>query len=271
MKLLRVVFLVLPLLTLSAHASVLGSADAFGILGASAVTNTGNSTVYQDLGVWPGTSITGFPPGVVLGTVHNDDAVAMNAQADALTGYNYLAGLARTQTLTGHDLGGLTLDPGVYFFASSAQMTGQLTLNFQGLSNQMIVFQIGSTLTTASNSSVRVIYGGMNDQVFWQVGSSATLGTTTDFYGSIIADASVTLNTGATINCGRAIALNGAVTMDDNTVDTGNCAPSTPTPEPATLTLVGTGLITAGATAWPSTVAGLWLAGIAGLRRRIWR
>jgi Ice-binding-like len=263
----------LPLLALSAQASsILNSADAFGILGASTVTNTGPSVVDQDLGVWPGTSITGFPPGVVLGTIHDDDAVAQQAQADALTGYNYLAGLARTQTLTGQDLGGLTLDPGVYFFASSAQMTGQLTLNFQGLNNTLIVFQIGSTLTTASASSVLVINPGTNDQVYWQVGSSGTLGTTTAFYGSVIADTSVTLNTGATINCGRAIALNGAVTMDTNTVDTGNCATSTTVPEPGTLSLIGTeGLIAAGATAWRSTAVGLWLAGIAGLRRRMRR
>src|ERR1022692_5029336 len=185
MKLLRVVLLVLPLLALTAYADILGSADAFGILGASAVTNTGPSVVFQDLGVWPGTSITGFPPGIVHGTIHNDDAVAMQAQADALTGSNYLAGLARTGTLTGQDLGGKTLDPGVYFFASSAQMTGQLTLNFQGMNNAMIVFQIGSTLTTASASSVLIINPGSNDHVYWQVGSSATLGTTTDFYGSI--------------------------------------------------------------------------------------
>ena len=166
MKLLRLSCLALPLLALSAQASVLNSANAFGILGASAVTNTGPSVVDQDLGVWPGTSITGFPPGVVLGTVHNDDAVAMTAQADALTGYNFLAGLARTGTLTGMDLGGLTLDPGVYFFATSAQMTGQLTLDFLGVNNALIVFQIGSTLTTASASSVLVINPGTNDQVY---------------------------------------------------------------------------------------------------------
>ena len=118
------------------------------------MTNTGPSVVDQDLRVWPGTSITGFPPGVVLGTVHHDDAVAKQAQTDALTGYNFLAGLARTQTLTGKDLGGLTLDPGVYFFATSAQMTGQLTLDFLDLNNALIVFQIYSTLTTASASSV---------------------------------------------------------------------------------------------------------------------
>jgi hypothetical protein len=269
MRLVRV-SLLLPLLALAAHASILNSANAFGILGASAVTNTGPSVVGQDLGVWPGTSITGFPPGIVLGTIHNDDAVAMQAQADALTGYNYLAGLAPTQTLTGQDLGGLTLDPGVYFFASSAMMTGQLTLDFQGMNNAIVVFQIGSTLTTASSSSVLVINPGTNDQVFWQVGSSATLGTTTAFYGSIIADASVTLNTGTTINCGRAIALTAAVTMDDNTVDTGNCVTSTTTPEPATLSLVSTGAIATGAAAWDSTFAGLGLAGaFAAIRRRI--
>src|ERR1035438_9631407 len=173
----------------------------------------------------------------------------MQAQADALTGYNFLAGLPFIQNLTGQDLGGKTLDPGVYFYASSAQLTGALTLDFQGLSNEMIVLQIGSTLTTASSSMVNVINAGSNDQVFWQVGSSATLGTTTDFYGSIIADQSITLNTGANINCGRAIALNGAVTMDTNNIDTGNCAGGTgTTPEPGTIALVATGsAIAAGA------------------------
>ncbi len=270
MKLLRVASLVLPLLVvLSAHADVLGSADAFGILGATAVTNTGPSVVYQNLGVWPGNSITGFPPGIVLGTIHNDDAVAMQAQADALTGYNYLAGLSPTQNLTGQDLGGLTLDAGVYFFASSAQLTGTLNLDFQGQSNMMIVFQIGSTLTTAGASKVQIINPGMNDQVFWQVGSSATVGTTTDFYGSIIAEQSITLNTGANIDCGRGIGLNGAVTMDTNSVDTGSCASGVP--EPATLSLLGSGIVAAGATAYPSTFMGVGLAALAGLRRRIRR
>jgi hypothetical protein len=236
--------------TLSAYADILLTADSFGVLGASAVTNTGPSVVDQNLGIWPGTAIGGFPPGVVLGTVHNNDATAQQAQADALTGYNFLAGLPVTQTLTGQDLGGLTLDTGVYFFKTSAQMTGQLTLDFQGLSNQMIVFQIGSTLTTASASSVLLINPGNDDSVFWQVGSSATLGTTTALYGSIIADQSITLTTGATIDCGRAMALNGAVTLDTNTVDTGTCAtttgttpPGTGTPEPGTATLLGMGLL----------------------------
>lgn len=249
MKLLRVCCLVLPLFALTAYADVLGSADAFAVLGASAVTNTGPSVLWGDLGVFPGTSITGFPPGIVHGSTHNNDAVAMQAQADALTGYNFLAGLSFNQDLTGQDLGGKTLDQGVYFFSSSAQLTGALTLDFQGLSNAMIVFQIGSTLTTASASMVNIINPGSNDEVFWQVGSSATLGTTTDFYGSIIADQSITLTTGADVNCGRVIALNGAVTLDTNTINTGNCAGGTgTTPEPGTIALVATGgAIAAGA------------------------
>jgi len=275
-KLLRLCCLALPLLALSVHASVLDSANAFGVLGASSVTNTGFSVINGDLGVWPGSSITGFPPGIVNGTTHTTDAVAHQAQLDALNGYNYLAGLSVTQTLTGQDLGGKTLDPGVYFFATSAQMTGQLTLDFQGLNNQLIVFQIYSTLTTASASSVLVINPGTSDQVFWQVGSSATLGTTTAFYGSVIADASVTLNTGATINCGRAIALTAAVTLDTNTINTGNCVSSPPPPptipEPATLSLVSTGAIAAGAAAWNSTFAGLGFAGtLAAIRRKMRR
>ncbi len=270
-------FVVLPLLALCAHASVLNSANGFGVLGASTVTNIGPSVINGDLGLWPGTSITGFlaidgGPGIVNGAIHQTDGVAQLAQADALTGYNYLAGLSVTQTLTGQDLGGLTLDPGVYFFATSAQMTGQLTLDFQGLNNALIVFQIGSTLTTASASSVLIINPGLNDQVYWQVGSSATLGTSTAFYGSVIADQSVTLNTTATIDCGRAIALNAAVTMDTNTVSTGNCVGTTTTPEPATLSLVSTGAIAAGATAWNSAFTSLGLAGaFAAIRRRMRR
>lgn len=218
----------------NAHAQ-LGSASAFGVLGASTVTNTGNSTIYLDLGVAPGTSITGFPPGSVLGTTHDDDAVAMLAQADALTGYTYFAGLAPTQDLTGQNLGGLTLTPGVYKYDSSAQLTGQLELNFLGLSNQDIVFQIGSTLTTASASSVITENMGLNDNVFWQVGSSATLGTTTMFYGNVIAEASDTLTTGATDPCGGIYALTAAVTLDDNTIGGGCPAVSVggSTPEPS--------------------------------------
>ena len=153
MKLARVCFLVLPLFALTAQAQ-LGSAGMFGVLGASAVTNTGDTVIDGDLGVYPGTSITGFPPGIVNGTIYDGDAVAMQAQTDALAAYNFFLGLSSNENLTGQNLGGLELTPGVYSFNSSAQLTGALTINWEGLSNQSVVFQIGSTLTTASASMV---------------------------------------------------------------------------------------------------------------------
>jgi type VI secretion system secreted protein VgrG len=252
MKMIERAALLLAILTagsLSYADTILGAAASFGVMGASTVTNTGPSVINGDSGLYPGLSITGFPPGTVNGTIYVGDAIAEQAQADALTAYNVLAGMPPNGSLTGQDLGGLTLTPGGYQFDDSAGLTGTLTLDFQGLSNQTFVFQIGSTLTTASASSVLIINPGANDSVYWQVGSSATLGTTTAFYGTIIADASITLNTGATIACGNALALNGAVTMDTNTVSVGACAvPDTDTPEPSTVLLVAAGLI-AGA-AW---------------------
>jgi hypothetical protein len=201
----------------------LGSAGSFGVLGGSAVTSTGHTVVNGNVGVSPGTAITGLSSGTVNGTIHNADGVAAQAHADALTAYNTLAGETFTQNLTDQDLGTLTpLLPGVYKFNSSAQLTGTLTLSGTG----DFIFQIGSTLTTASGSSIVLISGAQANNVFWQVGSSATLGKTTSFVGNILADTSITLGTGASLS-GRALALNAAVTLDDNVI--------TAVPEPSTL------------------------------------
>ena len=196
----------------------LGTTAPFAVLGGSTVTNTGPTTVIGELGVSPGTAVIGFPPGVVTnGTIHSADAVAAQAQVDLTTAYNDLAGRPCNTTLTGQDLGGLTLVPGVYCFATSAQLTGDLRLDAQGNPNAVFIFKIGSTLTTASASRVLVINGGTSCNVFWQVGSSATLGTTTTFAGNILALTSITLVTGANVS-GRLLARNGAVTLGSNSV-----------------------------------------------------
>jgi uncharacterized repeat protein (TIGR01451 family) len=212
-----------------------GTEQSFAVLGGQTVTNTGPSVITGNLGVSPGSAVTGFPPGLVAGgTIHTADAVALQAQNDTTTAYNNLAGQACTSDLTDQDLGGKTLVPGVYCFSSSAQLTGGLTLNAGGDPNAVWVFKTVSTLITASNSSVQIINGGQPCNVFWKVGSSATLGTTTSFVGNILALTSIALQTGAKVS-GRALARNGAVTLDSNTVSAATCGVPPVTPVPPTL------------------------------------
>jgi len=212
----------LLLVSSSAAAQIsLGTAANFGVLSGSTTTNTGATTVNGNVGVSPGSAVTGFPPGVVVGgAIHSNDAVAMQAQNDLTTAYNNIAATPCTVDLTGQNLGGLTLTPGVYCFSSSAQLTGALTLDALGNPNALFLFKIGSTLTTASASSVTVINGGSAcNKVFWQIGSSATIGTGTSFAGDILALTSITMTTGANTS-GRLLARNGAVTLDTNNVNT---------------------------------------------------
>jgi ice-binding like protein/exosortase sorting signal-containing protein len=193
--------------------------SSFAVLGGSTVTNTNTPTIVTgNLGVSPGSAVTGFPPGIVTGgTIHAADSVAAQAQSELTTTYDNLASATCNTDLTGQDLGGKTLTPGVYCFSTSAQLTGTLTLDAQGNSNAVFIFKMGSTLTTASASSVLLINNASSCGVFWQVGSSATLGTGTALAGSIVALTSITLNTGASVT-GRALARNGAVTLDNNQV-----------------------------------------------------
>jgi hypothetical protein len=211
-----------------------GSSVNFGVLAGSTVTSTGATEITGDLGVSPGGAVTGFPPGIVHGAIHAGNAVASQAQYDALIAYNTLVAIPGATDLSGQDLGGLTLTPGVYNFSSSAQLTGILTLDGQGQINPEFIFQIGSTLTTASASSILLLNGAIYDSIYFQVGSSATLGGGTDFSGNIIALTSDTLNTGATVN-GRVFAINGAVTFDGNTVIS--------VPEPVSAVLLASALL----------------------------
>jgi uncharacterized protein with beta-barrel porin domain len=201
-----------------AQAPPLLTAASFGVLAGSTVTNTGPTVINGDVGVSPGSAITGFPPGLVNGATHAADAVSAQAQVDNTSAYNALASRPIATNLTGQDLGGKTLIAGVYGFNSSAQLTGTLTLNGQGNPNSVFIINIGSTLTTASGSSILLINGAQGGNVFFRVGSSATLGTSTSFTGDILALTSITLNTSAKIICGDALAKNGAVTLDSNTI-----------------------------------------------------
>jgi hypothetical protein len=200
----------------------LGTDNNFAVLAGTTVTNTGPSVIGGDLGLNPGTSVTGFPPGTVHGTTYAADGVALQAKNDLITAYNDVAGRGSTGAIAA-DLAGRTLTPGVYTSASSLGLSGDLTLNGGGNPNAVFVFQAGSTLTAGSGSRVFLIDGAQACNVFWQVGSSATIGVGSEFVGNILALTSITMNTGATLD-GRALARNGAVTLDTNTITKSVCS-----------------------------------------------
>src|SRR5437016_3523148 len=205
----------------------LGAAGSFAVLAASTVTNTGATTVNGDLGLSPGTAVTGFPPGTVNGTIHAGDPAASQAQLDLTTAYNDAAGRTVGAITIAGNLGGQTLTPGLYKSTSSLEISsGDLTLDAQGDANAVFIFQMASTLTTTSSRQVILSGGAKAANIFWQVGSSATLGTGSVLKGSILALTSITLTTGATLE-GRALARNGAVTLDSNTVGLGIPADTT--------------------------------------------
>jgi hypothetical protein len=220
----------------------LGTTQPFVVLSGAGVTNTGPSVLNGDLGVSPGTSLTGFSaPATVNGATHANDAVAAQAQADLTNSYNVAAGqpVPPGNVLTGTNLGGRTLSPGAYGFSSSAELTGQLTLDAHGDPNAQFVFVIGSTLTTASASSVILTNGASPCNVFWKVGSSATFGTTTAFEGNVFALTSISVNNGVTV-LGRLLARNGAVTLINDVLTAPGCAAESATTPTETGTTTGT-------------------------------
>jgi hypothetical protein len=193
----------------------------FSVLAGSAVTNTGSTTVNGDVGIYPGTAVTGFPPGLASGTIHIADSAAAQAQAALTAGYLDAAGRSGSTSVAG-DLAGRTLTAGVYKSTSSLENSGDVTLDAQGNAAAVFIFQIGSTLTTGSGSHVILANGATACNIFWQVGSSATLGTNSIFKGNILALTSITITTGVNLE-GRALARNGAVTLDTNVISGCTC------------------------------------------------
>ena len=234
----------------TATSVALGTDSAYSVLAGSTITNTGPSVIGSDVGLSPGTSVTGFPPGIVNGTQHVADGAAGQAKLDLVTAYDAAASEGPTSPIVA-DLGGQQLTPGVYDSASSIGLTGALTLNAGGDPNAVFVFKADtSTLTTAAASSVNLINGAQACNVFWQVGSSATLGSASSFVGTILAMQSITVTTGVTIS-GRVLARNGAVTLDSDTISTPACLTATS----VTTTTVVTGAGATATTAVPNATA----------------
>ena len=196
---------------------VLGTTSTFGVLAGSSVANTGATTITGDLGVSPGSTVTGFPPGTVSGTIHTNDAAAIAAQTALTAAFNDVNARTASLITVAGDLGATTLSPGLYASTSSLALSGTVTLNALGHSNAIFIIRTASTLTTAAGSHVVLTGGAKASNVIWLVGTSATLGANSDFQGIILADQSVTMNTGAHL-VGSALARTGAVTLDTNSI-----------------------------------------------------
>jgi hypothetical protein len=210
----------------------LGNATSYAVLAGSGTTNTGPTTVTGDMGTFPTTTMVGMSLITLHGTNQVGDGRTQSAKNALVTAYNNAANQG-PRTAIAANLGGRTLVAGVYHSGSSIGLTGTLTLNAQGNPYSVFVFQAGSTLTTASGSNVRLINGAQSCNVYWQVGSSATLGTNSTFRGTLMALTSITLTTGAIVD-GRVLARNGAVTMDTNTITRSVCAAGVgPSPTPS--------------------------------------
>jgi hypothetical protein len=197
----------------------LAGSSGLAILAGSSITNTGATNITGNIGLSPGSSIGGFPPGILNGTQHINDEISNQAKLDLTAAYNDAAGRTSTDivTLSGN-IGGLTLTPGLYKSTSSlAISSGDLTFDAKGDANAIFIIQIATTLTTTSARQVILSGGALASNIFWQVGSSATFGTTSVFKGTIMAMQSITFNTGATLE-GRALARSGAITMAGNTI-----------------------------------------------------
>jgi ethanolamine utilization microcompartment shell protein EutS len=253
----------LAIFTAHARAQSLGSAETFGALGATTVTNTGASVISGNVGVSPGSAITGFPPGIVInGAIHAADGTATQAHADLATAYTDFAGLASppANNLSGSDLGGMTLTPGVYRFDTSATSGGVLTFDAQNDSSARFVIQIGTTFITTGASAVLLMNGADARNIYFQVGSAVTLASGSSFIGNLMAGTSVTAVGGTTVT-GRLLAVTGAVTLDTNMVTSPGLT-TTPTPTPtvtptptATPSPTATATVTPTATGTPSATA----------------
>ncbi|MDN4643070.1 ice-binding family protein [Arthrobacter sp. PsM3] len=230
----------------------LGTAAAYSVLGGTTVTNTGSTTLAGNLGVNPGSAITGFSPDVVAGATHAADAPALQAQSDLTTAYDDAAGKAMTSLVAG-DLVGKTLSPGVYKSSGPLSVSGALTLDGQGDPNSVFIFQVASTLTTASASNIVLTNSAQACNVYWQVASSATLGTASSFSGNILALTSISVTTGAKVQ-GRALARNGQVSLESNVFTMPGCAAASPSS--TTTATAPAPPAAAPATASPSAAAG---------------